>query len=249
MKSRCRISETKLQQQVELMESKVELLLVTLGELSPSELVTFSDLLRRRRCLRPGEVQQALQAVVCSLVLVGSWRSVELTRQVLKSMNRTDLVDAMQDGSSTAKKKRFDDHLSAEIHRVSAVAVMKDLLLEILTDLKDVEFCKFKWFLQLTQFQQVLPQIPWSNLQFSNRTELVSMMWSSCGDRCLALTQEVLMDLDRSDLVDKLPLDASSSKGKLSLMDFWPELKQKVKQMESVIKMLLEEFDDLTCRM
>uniref|UniRef100_A0A0S7EN78 PPUP9740 n=2 Tax=Poeciliopsis prolifica TaxID=188132 RepID=A0A0S7EN78_9TELE len=123
---------------------------------------------------------------------------------------------------------------------------MKDLLLEILTDLKDVEFCKFKWFLQLTQFQQVLPQIPWSNLQFSNRTELVSMMWSSCGDRCLALTQEVLMDLDRSDLVDKLPLDASSSKGKLSLMDFWPELKQKVKQMESVIKMLLEEFDDLT---
>ncbi|XP_014880256.1 uncharacterized protein LOC106941677 isoform X3 [Poecilia latipinna] len=157
-------------------------------------------------------------------------------------MNMTDLVDAMQVGSSTAKKKRFDDLLPAEIHRVSAV----DLLLEILTDLKEAEFWKFKWFLQLTQLQQALPQVPWSALQFSNRTQLVSMMWTTCGDRCLALAQEVLMDLDKSDLVEKLPLVTSSAKGKLSLMDFWPELKQKVKDMESVIKKLLEVLEDLT---
>ncbi|XP_008428887.1 uncharacterized protein LOC103477511 isoform X2 [Poecilia reticulata] len=243
MRGRCRISERKHQQQVELMASQVELLLVTLGELSPRELVTFSDLLRRWCCLRAGE---ALQAVVYSVVLIGGRRSVELTQQVLKSMNRTDLVDAMQDGSSTAKKKRFDDLQSAEIHRVSAVAVMKDLLLEILTDLKEVEFWKFKWFLQLTQFQQALPQVPWSALQFANRTQLVGMMWASCGERCLALAEEVLMDLDRSDLVEKLPLVSSSAKGKRCLSDLWPDLKQKVKDVESVIKLLLEELEDVT---
>ncbi|KAK5614058.1 hypothetical protein CRENBAI_011776 [Crenichthys baileyi] len=145
-------------------------------------------------------------------------------------------------------KKRFDDHLSAEIHRVSAVADMKDLVLEILTDLKEHEFLKFKWFLQLTQFQKGLPQIPWSGMEFANRAELVNMMWTTCGDRCLQVIEEVLTDMKRSDLVEKLPVEGSSFKVKLPVKDFGPELRQTVKDMESVIKLLLDKLDALTLR-
>ncbi|KAM4735726.1 uncharacterized protein FYW61_006147 isoform 3-T3 [Anableps anableps] len=249
MRESCKISEGKYQLKVETMESMVELLLETLGELSPTELRTFRNLFLRRGSLKLGWLtleKLELKKVVFPVVQTYGRQSVELAGKILKYMNRMDLVEQMEGGSSRAKKKRFDELLSAEIHRVSAVAVRKDLVLEILTDLKAHEFWKFKWFLQLMQFQKSFPQIPWSVMQFSNRADLVNMMWTMCADRCLQVTEEVLMDLHKSDLVEKLPVGSSSFKEKLPVVDLWPELKQKVKDMESVIKMLLEELHDLT---
>ncbi|XP_035991416.1 uncharacterized protein LOC118562707 isoform X1 [Fundulus heteroclitus] len=170
---------------------------------------------------------------------------MEVAEKILKSFRRTDQGEQMEDSGSRAKRKRFDEE---EICRVSAVAALKDLVLKTLTDLKEHEFLKFKWFLQLTQFQKGLPQIPWSVMEFANRAELVDMMWITCGDRYLQVTHEVLMDMERSDLIEERLVESSSFKVEPLVEDFWSELKQEVKDTESVIKLLLEQLADLTFR-
>ncbi|XP_035991414.1 uncharacterized protein LOC105923587 isoform X3 [Fundulus heteroclitus] len=170
---------------------------------------------------------------------------MEVAEKILKSFRRTDQGEQMEDSGSRAKRKRFDEE---EICRVSAVAALKDLVLKTLTDLKEHEFQKFKWFLQLTQFQKGLPQIPWSVMEFANRAELVNRMWRTCGDRYLQVTHEVLMDMEWSDLVEDLLVESSSFKVEPLVEDFWSELKQEVKDTESVVKLLLEQLADLTFR-
>ncbi|KAM4568154.1 uncharacterized protein V3H82_012397 [Fundulus diaphanus] len=186
-----------------------------------------------------------IKKIVFSVVLTHGGQSVEVAEKILKSIRRTDQGEQMEECGSRAKRKRFDEEKTC---RVSAVAALKDLVLKTLTDLKEHEFLKFKWFLQLTQFQKGLPQIPWSVMEFANRAELVHMMWITCGDRCLQVTQEVLMDMERSDLVEDLLVESSSFKVEPLVEDFWSELKQEVKDTESVIKLLLEQLADLTFR-
>ncbi|XP_015245453.1 PREDICTED: uncharacterized protein LOC107094396 isoform X1 [Cyprinodon variegatus] len=245
----CRIPGRKYRLKVEMMESKIEQLMETLADLVPSELQIFYKLLMKTTSCDWIPVKKLeQQSLVFSLVQTHAGQCVEVAKKILKSMRKIDLLEQMEDSCPRAKKKRFDELLSAEIHRVSAVAVTKDLVLETLNDLKGSEFMKFKWFLQLTQFQRRLPQIPWSEMQFANRTDLVMMMWTKCGDECLQVTEEVLTDMKRSDLVEKLPVQSSCFKVKASVSEAWPELKQEVRYMESVIKRLLEQLDGLTVR-
>uniref|UniRef100_A0A3Q2CQ39 Pyrin domain-containing protein n=1 Tax=Cyprinodon variegatus TaxID=28743 RepID=A0A3Q2CQ39_CYPVA len=87
------------------------------------------------------------------------------------------------------------------------------LVLETLNDLKGSEFMKFKWFLQLTQFQRRLPQIPWSEMQFANRTDLVMMiltemvnvMVEELGAKAVEETRKIFKHMNRADLLEVLP--------------------------------------------
>ena len=100
--------------------------------------------------------------------------------------------------------------------QVVTVGTIKELLLKTLTDLSYEERQNFKWFLQYTFFQRSLPQIPWSRLLEEDMTEsLVDVMVEKCGQKSLEVIREVLMDMNQTDLVQRLSETSSGLEGKI----------------------------------
>ena len=105
------------------MESVIELLLKALKDFTKAELKTFKS------TLRPGyqqghssvrSMQQKakyipfdlldkadMQGTVCLMVQYCGQQSVEMTKESLKKMKRTDLVQRLSDSSSRPKSKRI----------------------------------------------------------------------------------------------------------------------------------------------
>ena len=93
---------------------------------------------------------------------------------------------------------------------------VKELLLETLNDLSYEEQKTFTWFLQFTFFQRSLPQIPWSRLlEEDMAVSLVDVMVEEYGQKSVEVTREVLMDMNRTDLVQRLSETSSELKGKI----------------------------------
>ncbi|XP_039475976.1 uncharacterized protein LOC116330579 isoform X8 [Oreochromis aureus] len=247
---------------VETMESLIELLLETLADLSDSEVENFKQVLRRKPVLMFLFMEtetdlQDVQDVVFLMVRTFGQQSVEETLEVLKKMRRTDLAQRLTVSSSEAQNKHLDEHLSALIHKVATMAAVTDLLLETLEDLSDQDLMKFKLFLQFTRFQKSLLQIELSN----NRREIVNVMVDKCGHQSVEVIREVLTDMQRTDLVQRLSESSSglkaagssaegfdveeTEKEKHSEDERWPALIHKVETMESVIELLLETLDGL----
>ncbi|XP_073340776.1 uncharacterized protein [Pagrus major] len=244
-------------QKVESMESVIELLLETLKDLSDAELKEFKDTLlsqpefHRHFLSIPLKLLLPIahvQHTVFIIVLKYSQQPVAKTKEILKMMKRTDLVQRLSDSSSGSKKKHSaDEHRSALIHKVATMGAVKELLLETLYDLSYVEQKTFTWFLQFTFFQRSLPQITWSRLQKEDMTEsLVNVMVETCGQKSVEVTREVFMDMNQTDLVQRLSETSSGPKEKHSVEEDWPALIQKVESMESVIELLLETLKDLS---
>ncbi|XP_076746413.1 uncharacterized protein LOC112431633 isoform X4 [Maylandia zebra] len=264
-----------LSQRVETMESLIELLLETLADLRGSEVRDFIQILRRKRgSMSPmslsemsgpaghgymPDVQdvQDVQDVVFWMVRTFGQQSVEKIVEVLKEMKRTDLAQRLTDSSSEAQNKHLDEHLSALIHKVATMAAVTDVLLETLEDLSDQDLNKFKLFLQFTCFQKSLPQIKLNN----GRRGIVNEMIDKLGHQSVEVIREVLTDMQRTDLVQRLSESSSglkaagssaegfdveeTEKEKHSEDERWPALIHKVETMESVIELLLEALDGL----
>uniref|UniRef100_A0A4W6BZK1 Pyrin domain-containing protein n=1 Tax=Lates calcarifer TaxID=8187 RepID=A0A4W6BZK1_LATCA len=81
---------------------------------------------------------------------------------------------------------------------------IKQILLETLNGLSHKELKKYKWFLQFSYFKRGLPQIPWSQLEKADRAELVDLMMEMCDQQSVEVTREVFMDMNRTDLVQRL---------------------------------------------
>ncbi|XP_025766934.1 uncharacterized protein LOC100692820 [Oreochromis niloticus] len=244
-----------LSQRVETMESLIELLLETLADLSDSEFWDFIEILRRKGLfLIPRNLSEMthLQDVVFFSVTTFGRQSVKKIVKVLKKMKRTDLAQRLTDSSSEAQNKHLDEHLSALIHKVATMAAVTDLLLETLEDLSEQDLMEFKLFLQFTRFQKSLPQIKLSD----DRREMVNVMVDKCGHQSVEVIREVLTNMQRTDLVQRLPESSSglkaagssaegfdveeTEKEKHSEDERWPALIHKVETMESVIELLLE---------
>ena len=102
------------------------------------------------------------------------------------------------------------------IFQAATMGAVKELLLETLYDLSYEEQKNFKWFLQFTFFQRSLQQIYWSRLQMRNMTEsLADVMVQKCGQKSVEVIREVLMDMNRTDLVQRLSETSSGLKGKI----------------------------------
>ncbi|XP_063341099.1 uncharacterized protein LOC134635626 [Pelmatolapia mariae] len=252
-----------LSQRVETMESLIELLLETLADLSDSELENFIKILRRKRgSLIPTSLLfmsdlQDVQDLVFVMVRTFGQQSVKKIVEVLKEMKRTDLAQRLTDSSSEAQNKHLDEHLSALIHKVATMAAVTDLLLETLEDLSDQDLKLFRRLLQFTCFQKSLPQIKLSN----DRRETVNVMIDKCGHQSVEVIREVLTDMQRTDLVQRLSESSSglkaagssaegfdveeTEKEKHSEDERWPALIHKVETMESDIELLLETLDAL----
>ncbi|XP_073341133.1 uncharacterized protein [Pagrus major] len=268
-------------QKVEMMESVIELLLEALKDLSKAELKRFKSNLcpvylqgaspvklvqQKAKYIPSGLLDIAdMQGTVCLMVQSYGQQSVERAKEILKTMKRTDLVQRLSDSSSGSKEKlSVDEHQSALINKAATMGAVKELLLETLDDLSYEEQKTFTWFLQFTFFQRSLPQIPWDILQNEDMAEsLVDAMVKKCGQNSVEVTREVLMDMNQTDLVQRLSETSSGPKAaagssaevfgvnttekeKHSVEEDWPALIQKVESMESVIELLLETLKDLS---
>ncbi|XP_036929631.1 uncharacterized protein LOC119005785 isoform X13 [Acanthopagrus latus] len=273
-------------QRVETMESVIELLLKALKDFTKAELKTFKSTLHpiyHEGHSSVRSMQQKakyiplldiadMQGTVCLMVQYYGQQSVEVTKESLKKMKRTNLVQRLSDSSSRPKKKLSVDELqSVLINKAATMRAVKELLLETLNDLSYEEQKNFAWFLQFTCFQRSLPQIPWSRLQMSYMAEsLVDVMVEKYGQKSVEVTREVLMDMNRTDLVQRLSETSSelkvvincvaagagssaevfgvntTEKEKHSVEEDWPALIQKVETLESVIELLLEALKDLS---
>nr|XP_033495562.1 uncharacterized protein LOC117265273 isoform X2 [Epinephelus lanceolatus] len=264
-------------QRVETIASVIELLLETLAGLSVRELRKFKTVLSQNHLhgrFYWRQLRTDMQDTVFLMVQIDGQQSVETTKEVLKKMKRTDLVQRLSDSSKRTKKKHsVDEHLSALIHKVATMRVFKELLLETLRDLSNVELKKFKWLLKFTFFQRNIeliswrelspPHIPWSELELTNSTDqLVDVMLERCGQQSVEVTKQVLMDINRTDLVQRLPETSSGQEAagssaeafgvrtiereKHCVDQHWPALIQKVETMTSVIELLLETLAGLS---
>ncbi|XP_070767890.1 uncharacterized protein [Enoplosus armatus] len=251
-------------QKVEMMASVTELLLETLAGLSNSELnsisisqsppsfkhvlLSHSDFYRYVSDIPWIWLKMYdMQDLVFLLVLTYGQQSVEETKDVLKRMNKTDLVQRLSDSSSGHKKKHFaDKHRSALIQKVATMAAVKQLLLETLNDLSNEGLEKFKEYLQLTFHQRDLPDVSSMLLHRTDKVKIVDLMVQTCGQRSVEVTREVFMDMKRTDLVHRLSKPSSGLKEKHSVDEHRPTLSEKAAAMAAVKQILLETLKDLS---
>lgn len=93
------------------------------------------------------------------------------------------------------------------------MAAAKDVLLETLEDLNELEFMELKLLVQFTNFQRNIPLILWDELYYPDKTRMVDLLVNKCGKQSVDVIREVLLDLNRTDLALRLSETSSTSKG------------------------------------
>ncbi|XP_030251033.1 NACHT, LRR and PYD domains-containing protein 1b allele 2-like isoform X1 [Sparus aurata] len=197
-----------------------ELLSETLNDLNDEELHEFKKFLQSIVVLKDlpdiswsSGSSADREEILGEMVRTYGRQSLELTREVFMDMKRTDLVQRLSKPSS-GEKRFVDEHRPAPSDRAAAKAAVKKILLETLKGLGHIKLNKFRWLLQFTNFQRSLPQINWvltgSHPRLVDRGGLlVHLLVETCGQQSVEVTKEVLMDMNRTDLV-KLLSEASS---------------------------------------
>ncbi|KAL7403541.1 hypothetical protein ABVT39_002046 [Epinephelus coioides] len=232
-------------QKVATMAVVKQLLLETLNSLSDKELEEFRQFLmwiirqKKLKAISPISLRKDRAEIVDLMLQTYSQQSVSLTREAVKKMNRTDLMQRLSKPSSEHEEKHsVDEHQTAVLEK----AAVKQILLETLKDLSSEELEKIKRLLQFTQFQKGLPRTPWEQLYKADSTKaLVDLMVQTCGQQSVEVTKEVFMDMNRTDLVKKLSVISSSMKEKHP-----SEQLQKVVTMTSLMDKLFETLKDLS---
>ncbi|XP_035862616.1 uncharacterized protein LOC118496159 [Sander lucioperca] len=226
------------------MMSVIELLLETLKELRDGEFQKFEKVIVSQTdfygyfsdnpSIQQGSTDR--QDIVFSVVLTYDQESVEKTKEVLKNMKRTDLVQKLSDSSSAPKKK----HSDALIQKVATIAAIKQLLMETLNDLNKEELCEFsrslKWFFS----QKNLPDSPWMWIDPEDRELIVDLMLEIYGQQSVEVTRDVFMVMNRTDLVQRLSKPSSGLKEKHSVDEHGPALSERAAAMAAVKQVLLE---------
>ncbi|KAL3980140.1 beta-galactoside alpha-2,6-sialyltransferase (sialyltransferase 2) [Sarotherodon galilaeus] len=227
-----------------------QLLLEALNDLRDSELEEFKRFLKSiflwmSLSYKSQKLSQSSnRADVVNLMMdkLGQ-QSVEVTREVFMYMNRTDLVQKLSESSSASREKHsVDEHGAALLKRKEAMEAGKQLLFETLNDLSQKDFKKFSLLLKFTCFMMGLPQL--KTLYTETTHNLVYLMINTFGQQSLEVTKEVLMDMNRSDLVQKL---SDISFGfKVSSEKIQPSFFQTDAFVTSAIKKLLDTLEDLS---
>uniref|UniRef100_A0A3B5APH4 NACHT domain-containing protein n=1 Tax=Stegastes partitus TaxID=144197 RepID=A0A3B5APH4_9TELE len=87
-------------------------------------------------------------------------------------------------------------------------------LLGILEDLEDADFKKFKWFLQQSEILDDFPAIPKFQLEKADRMDTVDEIRDTHDKNAVEVTIKVLKLIQKNDLVQRLLILNSASKGK-----------------------------------
>ncbi|XP_078027592.1 uncharacterized protein LOC117265830 isoform X4 [Epinephelus lanceolatus] len=240
-------------QRVETMMSVIELLLETLAGLSDVELEKFKKVLLSQTDFSGGLSDMSLmlpeikdrQVTVFLMVLTDGQQSVEMTKEVLEKMERTDLVQRLSDSSSGPKKQHSDEHRPALIQKVATMAAATQLLLETLNGLSDKELEEFKEFLQWIIFRKYQTEMSSPFRLTEDRTELVGLMLEAYSQQSVQLTREAVKKMNRTDLLQKFSDSSSELKEKHPVGEHQPEVLGEAAAMEAVKNILLETLKDL----
>ncbi|XP_034009276.1 uncharacterized protein LOC117500509 isoform X6 [Trematomus bernacchii] len=235
-------------QKVATMAAVKHLLLETLNDLRNEDLEKFKqtlDLIVSKKKLRyfswilrssAGRAQTVEQ-----MIQIFGQQCVEITMEVLKNINRTDLRQRLTKPCSELKEMySVDEHRPAQSEG-APIAAEKEILLKTLKDLSGDELYRFQWYLQFTYFQKSISSFHGYPYQTGSALQLVDQMVETCGPQSVEVTREVLMDMKTSDLVERLSETILRLKEKPL-----PSLIQRVETMASVIELLLETLKDLS---
>ncbi|XP_053182843.1 uncharacterized protein LOC128366186 [Scomber japonicus] len=195
-----------------------ELLLETLSDLSDQELNKFKCLLPftyfKKSCPSIPRIQlePADKTEVVDLIMERcGQQSVEVIREVFMDMKRTDLAQRLSEMSSGPKEKQsVDEQWPALIQKVETMTSVIELLLETLAGLSEGELEKFK---QVLWSQSYICE---SYLEISqlvaDMQDTVFCMADIFGQKSLEKTKEILIQLNRTDLVQRLSDNSSGAK-------------------------------------
>ncbi|MEQ2169770.1 hypothetical protein GOODEAATRI_028619, partial [Goodea atripinnis] len=168
--------------------------------------------------------------IVDQLVRLCGRQSVEVAAEVLTDMNICDLARRLSEGyprqkggnsvsfeTAAGQNNNWPERRGASgVQDVTAVKEedFSKILLETLDDFDLRDLDKFRWLLQFTCFRRSVPQIPKNQLEHANSPHrLIHLMVERLGQRSLEVAREVLTDMNRRDLLKKLPETSAESKG------------------------------------
>uniref|UniRef100_A0A3B5QCY0 Pyrin domain-containing protein n=1 Tax=Xiphophorus maculatus TaxID=8083 RepID=A0A3B5QCY0_XIPMA len=81
----------------------------------------------------------------------------------------------------------------------------KEMLLNLMKDLKQEELKGFKWFLKIRDVSSGFPQIPVGPLDDADASDLVDLMMKTYSHSALQVTKDILKKINRNDLVEIFP--------------------------------------------
>ncbi|XP_047216763.1 NACHT, LRR and PYD domains-containing protein 1 homolog isoform X2 [Girardinichthys multiradiatus] len=245
--------QTALIHKVATVSAFKQLLVRTITGLSDEELQEFKTLLLSKS---GGSLSQVLlrlihkfdRAEIVDLMIdqLGQ-QSVEVTRQILIDLKRTDLLQRLPESSSEC-----EDNLS--VGKQAAASVKREdfskILLETLVDFDLRDLDKFRWLLQFTCFRRSVPQIPKDQLEHANSPHrLIHLMVERLGQRSLEVAREVLTDMNRRDLLKKLPETSTESKDFSLLLkseaNMKPDVKKLLEALQHLSHMELDHFKEI----
>ncbi|XP_034009280.1 uncharacterized protein LOC117500511 isoform X2 [Trematomus bernacchii] len=242
-------------QSVETTASVIELLLETLKDLSDQNLESFKRVLSQilsdkgNPHISPRRLMMSdRQDMVFYLVQDHSdHRLLEMTTEAFEKMNRTDLVQRLSQSSSGPKKKHSEAQRPAVIQKVATMAAVKHLLLETLNDLRNEDLEKFKQTLDLIVSKKKQRYFSWIWSSSPDRAQTVKQMMEIFGQQCVEITMEVLKDINRTDLRQRLTKPSSELKEMYSVDEHRPAQSEGAPiaaEKEILLKTLKDLSDD-----
>ncbi|MED6254825.1 hypothetical protein ATANTOWER_000885, partial [Ataeniobius toweri] len=246
--------QTALIHKVATVSALKQLLVRTITGLSDEELQEFKTLLLSKS---GGSLSQVLLRLIHKFdgaeivdVMIDQLgqQSVEVTRQILIDLKRTDLLQRLPESSSEREENLF-------VGKQAAASVKREedfskILLETLVDFDLRDLDKFRWLLQFTCFRRSVPQIPKDQLEYANSPHrLIHLMVERLGQRSLEVAREVLTDMNRRDLLKKLPETSAESKDFSLLLkseaNMKPDVKKLLEALQHLSHMELDHFKEI----
>ncbi|XP_071325380.1 uncharacterized protein [Trachinotus anak] len=236
-------------------------LVETLNKLSSEELDEFKFLIELEKGFKFCSTSQVASTEDVAELMVKKDRRgcVEVTKKVLKEMNRTDLVQMLSDVSSgteaEAKKTEIcekdkhpvDEQRPALIQRVATMVSVIKLHLETLADLNAKELRKFMLLLQSqSHHHRHYSEIPWILLMMADRQDTVFLMVQPFGQQSVEKTKKALKEMNRTDLVQRMFDSSSGPTKKHSVDEHLSALIHKVATMVAVRELLSETLTGLS---
>ncbi|XP_067456885.1 golgin subfamily A member 4-like isoform X3 [Thunnus thynnus] len=227
-----------------------KLLIEILNDLSSEEFEKFKSLIELEKdfpLISRSRLDVAdMQETVELMVEMNSRECVEVTKKVLKEMNRTDLVQRFSDISSRTKEKHLE-HRPTLIQRVKTMTSVIELLLETLAGLSNRELEYFKQIIwsQSYLYKPYL-EISWMLLMMADMQDTVFIMVQTFGQQSVKKTKDILIKMNRRDLVQRLSDSSSGPKKKYSVDEHLSALIHKVATKTAVRELLLETLNDLS---
>ncbi|XP_042280635.1 uncharacterized protein LOC121906043 isoform X1 [Thunnus maccoyii] len=223
-----------------------KLLIEILNDLSSEEFEKFKSLIELEKdfpLISRSRLDVAdMQETVELMVEMNSQECVEVTKKVLKEMNRIDLVQRLSDISSRTKEKHLE-HRPTLIQRVETMTSVIELLLETLADLSNRELKDFKKLLQSQSYpyKSYLEMLMMTDMQ-----DTVFFVVQTFSQQSVKKTKDILNKMIKRDLVKRLSDSSSGPKKKHSVDEHLSALIHKVATKTAVRELLLETLNDLS---